>query len=63
MSRIQKLERESFYYTKNANELEISLDPLESLLLVFEDEKPTENPLINSKKVEKSKIVNGIWNV
>ncbi|WP_397445713.1 glycosyl hydrolase [Polaribacter sp. R77954] len=52
-----------YYYAKNANELEISLNPLESLLLVFEDEKPTEIPLINSKKVEKSKIVNGIWNV
>jgi len=52
-----------YYYAKNANELEISLNPLESLLLVFEDEKPTEIPLINSKKVEKSKTVNGIWNV
>lgn len=56
-------ERTPYYYAKNANELEVSLDPLASLLLVFEDEKPTENPFENTTKVQKSKTVSGIWNV
>ena len=56
-------ERESFYYTKNANELEISLNPLESLLLVFEDEKPIEKPLNKITKIQSSTEITGTWNV
>ena len=56
-------ERKPFYYAKNTNELSISLKPLESLLLVFEDEKPIETPMMNPTKVEKSKAITGIWNV
>lgn len=56
-------ERKPFYYTNNANELEISLSPLESLLLVFEDERPTENPLYDVTKIQKSKEIKGTWNL
>ncbi len=31
--------------------------------VVFENEKPTENPFTNTTKVEKSKTVSSIWNV
>lgn len=56
-------ERKPIYYAEKSNELHISLNPLASLLIVFEDEKPIENILGNSTKVEKSKAITGIWNV
>ncbi len=39
-------ERKPYYYASTANELAITLNPLESLLLVFEDEKPSEKALV-----------------
>ncbi len=56
-------ERRPFFYAKNPNELQISLDPLESLLLVFEDEKPIEKPQVAKTSIKNSKIITGTWNV
>ncbi len=56
-------ERKPFYYAKNSNELHISLNPLQSLLLVFEDEKPIEKILVDKNNIKYSKIINGFWNV
>jgi len=56
-------ERKPFYFAENSNELHISLNPLESLLIVFEGEKPTQKVTKNITKVQKSKAITGTWNV
>ncbi|MFS4482748.1 glycosyl hydrolase [Hyunsoonleella sp. 2307UL5-6] len=54
-------ERTPFYYVANSNDLDITLNPLESLLLVFEDEKPVEKAVINDTEVKSSKEINVAW--
>ena len=54
-------ERTPFYYESNANELTISLAPLQSLLLIFEDEKPKEKIEVVNTKIKDLKLVNGTW--
>ncbi|UMB54110.1 hypothetical protein MKD41_01210 [Lutibacter sp. A64] len=55
--------RTPFHYTTNAGELSISLDPLQSLLLIFEDEKPKEKIAEVNTKIKESKLLNGTWTV
>jgi len=54
-------ERKSFYFVLNANELAITLNPLESLLLVFEDEKPSEEAAVMNTQIKDSKVIDGNW--
>ncbi|MGB5419389.1 glycosyl hydrolase [Algibacter sp.] len=51
------------FYASNANELAIVLNPLESLLLVFEDEKPTKKAEKEESQVKSSKVIDGDWTV
>lgn len=54
-------ERIPLYYARNTNELQISLNPLESLLLVFEEEKPANKAIKESAKIKNSKEINENW--
>lgn len=54
-------ERKPFYYASNANELHIHLNPLQSLLIVFEDEKPTKKAEKEDNQVKSSKEIDGDW--
>jgi hypothetical protein len=54
-------ERKPYYYVSNANELAITLNPLESLLLVFEDEKPNKKAKKEDGQVKRSKEIDGDW--
>ena len=56
-------ERTPYYYESNSNELSITLNPLESLLLIFEDEKPTDKPATIATKIKETKVLNGMWTV
>jgi len=54
-------ERTPYYYASKTNELSIALNPLESLLLVFEDEKPSVKAVSVSTKVKDSKVLDVNW--
>ncbi len=56
-------ERTPYHYNTNSNELKIVLAPLESLLIVFEDEKPMEVPKEKFKIVSHSKVIDTNWEV
>ena len=56
-------EKKPFYYTDKRNKLTISLNSLESLLLVFEDEKPVEKIGGKSFQIKNSRIIEGSWSV
>ncbi|GGD04348.1 glycosyl hydrolase [Hyunsoonleella pacifica] len=56
-------ERKPYYYKSKSNELSINLGPLESLLLVFENEKPLGNTNNVYKQIKNSKIINTNWEV
>ncbi len=56
-------ERTPFQYSSNSNELNISLNPLESILIVFEDEKPKEVPKAKSNTITDYKIIDANWEV
>lgn len=56
-------EKKPFYYNSNSNELAIALNPLESLLIVFEDEKPTKKAEKVDVQVKSSKEIDGDWAV
>ena len=55
--------RKPYYYASNANEIAITLNPLESLLLVFEDEKPSKKAEKEERQVKSSKVIDGDWTV
>ncbi|GAL67232.1 glycosyl hydrolase [Jejuia pallidilutea] len=52
-----------YYFQSNSNELSISLNPLESLLLVFEDDIPKQKVKPVDLKIEASKILDVNWQV
>ncbi|WP_298878634.1 glycosyl hydrolase [uncultured Polaribacter sp.] len=54
-------EKIPYYYESKTNNLKISLEPLESLLIVFEDEKPSRETIPEQKQIKKSKIIKGNW--
>ncbi len=56
-------ERTPYHYASNANELSITLDPLQSLLLIFEDEKPSVKAEALDREIKDSKEVDGTWMV
>ena len=56
-------ERTAYYYNSSPDVLKINLEPLQSLLLVFENEKPGSLPRRLTKEVTDSRIVEGIWKV
>ncbi|MFC2109701.1 glycosyl hydrolase [Bacteroidota bacterium] len=56
-------ERTPFPYVKNTSELSISLNPLESVLIVFEDTKPIQKLVSNNSLLNKSKTIEGVWRV
>lgn len=56
-------ERKPYYFEDFSNELDINLEPLQSLLLVFEDEKP-EVKIENSKiQLVDSKAIKTNWTI
>ena len=55
--------RTPFYFESNSNELEIQLEPLESLLLVFEDEKPSLKTKVEKSVLLNSKLIESNWEV
>lgn len=55
--------KEPYHYDADPADLNIKLNPLESLLLVFEDEKPDKKTAPNDTQIRISKLVDGIWNV
>lgn len=55
--------RKPYHYQSKSNKLSIELNPLESLLLVFEDEEPKENTPKSILNIEKSKIIDTKWEV
>ncbi len=52
-----------YYFASNSNELSVTLNPLESLLLVFEDEKPLEKAIEVVTKIKESKVLDVHWKV
>lgn len=56
-------ERKPYHYASKPNELHINLNPLQSILLVFEDEKPAEKASTPILNVKASKVVDGLWTV
>lgn len=56
-------ERTPYYYASKPNKLSINLNPLQSLLLIFEDEKPNIKAAVVDNKIKESKIINGKWTV
>ncbi|GAB5554564.1 MAG: glycosyl hydrolase [Saprospiraceae bacterium] len=56
-------ERSPYPFKSSQNELDITLKPLESLLLVFEVEKPTVKAIATSSKEKKAKEIAGLWQV
>lgn len=56
-------ERISYHFDSNANELSVTLEPLESLLLIFEDEKPKTKPKSVKKEIVDSKEIKGNWTI
>ena len=56
-------EKTPYYYKTKPNQLNISLKPLESLLIVFEDEKPTEKGIEHQYQIKKTKVIDGNWEV
>lgn len=58
-------ERKPYYFKTSSNELDISLEPLQSLLLVFQDDKPEitaddkKTELVFSKEIETNWTVEG----
>lgn len=56
-------ERKPYTYKTNPNELNIELKPLESLLLVFENEKPKETSRQEKKTRKELMVLNNTWDV
>ncbi|APY11630.1 hypothetical protein BWZ22_10415 [Seonamhaeicola sp. S2-3] len=56
-------ERKPYYYASNSNELEINLNPLESLLIVFQNNKPTKKAEKKDCQVKSSKKIDEDWTV
>jgi hypothetical protein len=56
-------EKTPYYFVSNSNELSVTLNPLESLLLVFEDEKPAEKATKDVTEVKESKVLEVKWQV
>lgn len=56
-------ERNPYYYESTPNELNVSLDPLTSLLLIFEDEKPDLKGQAIESQLKNSKSLDAIWTV
>ncbi|WP_298551398.1 glycosyl hydrolase [uncultured Algibacter sp.] len=56
-------EKKPCYFELNSNELSVTLNPLESLLLVFEDEEPKEKGKPVTAKINKSKVLDVNWQV
>ncbi|RED47870.1 glycosyl hydrolase [Seonamhaeicola aphaedonensis] len=56
-------ERKPYYFETSSNELDISLEPLQSLLLVFEDEKPDITAEDKKTRLVFSKEIQTNWEV
>jgi hypothetical protein len=56
-------EKKPCYFELNSNELSVTLNPLESLLLVFEDEEPKGKATPVDTKIKKSKVLDVNWQV
>ncbi|WP_345277201.1 glycosyl hydrolase [Litoribaculum gwangyangense] len=56
-------ERKPYYFEESSNELDITLEPLQSLLLVFEDEKPVVRPENSKVQLVDSKAIKTNWDV
>jgi len=56
-------EKAPYHFASNPSELSISLKPLQSLLLVFEDEKPKVKTKEVDCEVKNSMVLNGSWTV
>ncbi|MGB5942927.1 MAG: glycosyl hydrolase [Leeuwenhoekiella sp.] len=54
-------ERKPYAYTDNSNKLNIELNPLESLLLVYEDEKPKESTTEKIGVKKELTAIEGVW--
>ncbi|RXP46224.1 hypothetical protein EC396_14545 [Lutibacter sp. HS1-25] len=56
-------EKKPYYFVSNSNKLSITLNPLQSLLLVFENEKPKVKALNIDTEIKKSKTLDVNWKV
>ena len=56
-------EKTPYYFVSNSNELSVTLNPLESLLLVFEDEKPLKKAVKEVTEIKQSKVLDAKWQV
>ncbi|WP_418262512.1 glycosyl hydrolase [Flavobacterium faecale] len=56
-------ERKPFYYASKPNELSINLAPLQSLLIVFENDKPEEMPKPKATIIAEAETLKGNWKV
>ena len=56
-------ERKPYSFTDDSKKLEIELNPLESLLIVFEDEKPSTLQKSVKTKREELKVLSNTWDV
>jgi hypothetical protein len=56
-------ERKPYAYNSTPDELNIELKPLESLLLVFEDEKPTTQATQEKTNRKELMVIENTWNV
>ncbi|TWU33188.1 glycosyl hydrolase [Novipirellula artificiosorum] len=56
-------ERTPYPFTSDPNQLRITLEPLQSLLLVFEEEKPQAKAAPVERVLKQSKAVKGSWTV
>ncbi|WJJ97728.1 glycosyl hydrolase [Algibacter luteus] len=56
-------EKTPYYFESNSNELSVTLNPLESLLLVFEDERPLVKAIEVVTKIKESKVLDVHWKV
>ncbi len=54
-------EKSPFYYKSKPNNLNLSLKPLQSLLIVFEDEKPIKKGIEHQYQIKKTKVIDGSW--
>lgn len=56
-------ERKPYYFVESSNDLDITLEPLQSLLLVFEDEEPVVTPENSKVQLVDSKAIKTNWEV
>jgi len=56
-------ERTPFAYQSKPNELNITLQPLQSILLVFENEKPVIETQFHNTKIKTAQVVENAWMV